>query len=400
MWIKRDLQDHLEETTEKSALPVQILVGPRQGGKSALFHQLNQKNFREVSLDDLQSRQLAEKDPALFLEQNPPPLFVDEAAYAPNLFPQIKLVIDQARRAKKANSTLFRLTASNQILFDKRVKESLAGRASYFRLHPFSLNELQRAKFDFKIQEFLFKGGWPELYVNSEIDFVSFLNDYIQTYVEKDVAMVAGIEKLGAFQTVLGLLAARTGQIMNFDSISRDAGVTAPAIKDWILILERASICGLLRPYASNLNKRLIRAPKFYFLDTGLACRLQGHQNQEPMMKSPQVGPLFETLVLSEIIKTRDHHRKTWQLFYWRTKDMEEYDFIISNGQKQVILDAQLSIQSAKPIHISKSLRRDFPSSQLSLGVVTFGGSFTKISTDCWQIPVTGLATFLLSELS
>ncbi|PWU22234.1 MAG: hypothetical protein C5B49_01240 [Bdellovibrio sp.] len=394
MWIKRDLMKYLSQPS----LPVQVLTGPRQGGKSTLFHHLEGARFNEVSLDDLQARRLAEADPAFFLKQNTSPLFIDEAPYAPNLFPQIKLEVDLARRRPEKRGVMFRLTGSNQLLIDRNVKESLA-RANYFRLHPLSVHEVCSANLSVEVQDMLFSGGWPELYANPEISTIMYLNDYIQTYVEKDFALLAGIEKLGAFQTVLGLLAARTGQLLNFKDVARDAGISSVTVKDWVLLLERNGLCGLLRPFWTNLNKRLIKTPKFYFLDTGLACRLQGHQAAPSMMKSPQIGQLFETLVLSEIIKTRDHHARTWQPFFWRTKEKEEYDFIIVSGDRSVVLDARLAIHAAQPIGLSPALKKALGGKKIGLGVVTYGGKKILLNRDCWQIPIHDLSAFLIDSL-
>ena len=283
-------------------------------------------------------RQLANNDPALFLEQFEPPLLLDEVQYVPNLFSEIKQKVDIIKRnnvlkakMKVKHETLFRLTGSNQILMDKTVKESLAGRATFYYLNTLSVHEILNAIPEIKIKDILFRGGWPELYINDQLTPQQYLNDYIRSYVEKDIVLNAGIQKVAAFTTVLSLLAARTGQLADYFSISQDSGVSSVTVKEWIGYLERADLIYTLKPYFNNLNKRLLKTPKFYFLDTGLATRLQGWSDATPLMSSPQIGSLFETLVLAEIVKFIRNYGKNWELFFWRNKEGEEIDFLIKN---------------------------------------------------------------------
>jgi uncharacterized protein len=393
MWIKRDLTSFL---AKKNSLPVQVLWGPRQCGKSSLLHYLS-PSWNSATLDDLQNRQTAQKDPALFLKQNPPPVIIDEAQYAPHLFSQIKLHVDQLRLKTQINESLFRITGSHQILLDEKIKESLGGRASFFRLHNLSLSEI--SSLGISVEEFLFKGGWPELITNSQLSAIDYLNDYIRTVLDKDVALAYGVRELEKFQLTMGLLAARVGELLNFESLGREAGVTGMTLKSWISNLERSGLGGLLRPYHSNLNKRLIKTPKFYFLDTGLAVRLQGHTDISLMMRGPSFGHLFENLVLIEIIKTRDHHRKSWNLYFWRSKEREEYDFVIQAADKVIVIDAQVAIQSATAFSLSPLFKKDFLNSTILSVACTFGGKQKALSESCQQVPVTELGPFLLKNL-
>lgn len=189
-------------------------------------------------------RLLADRDPALFLEQYPPPILIDEAQYAPNIFPEIKRVVDKIKREKLLGEkshevpVLFRLTGSNYIFLDEHVKETLVGRASYFYMNTLSIHELKRAFPNIKLNQVMFQGGWPELYSNPILNHVQYLNDYILHYIEKDIVMSAGIIKKKEFHTVLGMLAARTGNILNHSSIAKDSGVKSVTINEWISILE------------------------------------------------------------------------------------------------------------------------------------------------------------------
>lgn len=296
-----------------------------------------------------------------------------------------------------ASQPMFRLTGSHQILVDARIKESLGGRASFFRLHGFSMSELGNQCPS--VEEFVFRGGWPELSIQPSLSAVEYLNDYIRTVVEKDVAMAAGVRDLAKFQTALGLLAARVGEILNYDSLGREAGVSGPTFKSWLISLERSGLAGLLRPFHSNLNKRFVKNPKFFFFDTGLAARLQGHTDIGFMFKSSAFGHLFENLVLTEILKTRDHHRRTWQVFFWRNRDGEEYDFIIQSETKSVVIDAQVAIQNPQSINVSASLRRDLGTEQIRSAVCTYGGNEIPLSDSCDQVPVNRLSQYLLRNL-
>jgi predicted AAA+ superfamily ATPase len=393
MWIQRDLSKILELL---DTLPVQIVWGPRQCGKSSLLIRMSPQ-WSSVTLDDLQNRRTAQEDPALFLRQNPTPVLIDEAQYAPHLFSQIKLEVDQARLKAPIQKPLYRLTGSHQLLLDNKIKESLGGRASFFRLHNLSLSEIE--KLEIPIEEFIFKGGWPELIVNSHLSAIDYLNDYIRTVLDKDVALASGLRELEKFQLTMGLLAARVGELLNFESLGREAGVSGVTLKSWILSLEKSGLAGLLRPYHSNLNKRLIKTPKFYFLDTGLVARLQGHIDISLMMRGPSFGHLFENLVLIEIIKTRDHNRKAWTLHFWRSKEGEEYDFVIRSGNTVVAIDAQVAIQSAQAFVTSQLFQKDFQGCQVIPIACTFGGKQQEISKTCLQVPVAELGKFLLQTL-
>ncbi len=399
MLIKRDMAECLQKD---KGVYVHILIGPRQCGKSTLFAVLGGGKFKEVTFDDFQMRNLAEQDPALFFAQHPLPLIIDEIQYAPNIFPEIKRIVDTLKQERVLNDgsieieVIFYLTGSNQILLDKQVKETLVGRASYYHLNTLSVHEIINAFPKIQLTEVLFKGGWPELYTNLALDPVKYLNDYIRNYIEKDIVVSAGIIKKKEFHTVLGMLAARTGNILNHSSLAKDSGVKSVTINEWISILERTALLYLLPPLETNLNKRLTKSPKIYFLDTGLAARLQGWMTIEPLLASPQAGALFETLVLGEIIKCITNFGKNWKVSLWRTKDGEEMDFIIDNGKSDfLVLDAKLSIHGASPLSIPHTLSKTFPKIKHTV-IVTYKGKKLWLSKECLQIPITELTDFLL----
>ncbi len=405
MFINRDIAHQL---TQPSA-DIQVLLGPRQCGKSTLFASLDSSAahpFQEINFDDLQLRQLANRDPALFLQQFLPPLLLDEVQYVPNLFPELKRMVDQLKRAAvfgtletPASPVLFRLTGSNQILMDQNIKESLAGRASYYLLNTLTVHEIVATLPTIRINDILFQGGWPELYTQNALPVKAYLNDYIRSYVEKDIVMSAGIQKVPEFHTVLGLLAARTGLLTDYSAIARDSGIRSVTVKDWINLLATADLIYLLKPYFNNLSLRLIKTPKLYFLDTGLAARLQGWSDPVPLFNSPQIGSLFETLVLAEIVKFIRNYRKDWQLFFWRTKDgKEEVDFVLKTGASGIhAFESKLSIQGiSHAVSYPPAFKKYFAPTN-PLIVVTFGGQRLQLSKECTALPIAQLHDYLLT---
>lgn len=405
MYINRDITQLLTKSTDW----IQILLGPRQCGKSTLFASLylnnpSHESFQEITFDDFQMRQLANRDPALFLQQFETPLLLDEVQYVPNLFPALKEVVDKIKRARTIQNknikpkVLFRLTGSNQILMDKNVKESLAGRASYFYLNTLTVHEILNALPETTCKEILFKGGWPELYANNNtLSVTSYLNDYIRSYVEKDIVIAAGINKTSEFLTVLRLCAARTGQETDYSDIQKDSGVSSVTVKEWIGILERADLVFQLRPYFNNISKRQIKRPKLYFLDTGLAVRLQGWSEILPLTSSPQIGGLFETLVVDEIVKFIRNYGKDWEVFFWRTKDgREEIDIIIKTAHGEVhAFEAKYAIHGVThPIPYPPAFKKEF-SPIRPLVIVTAGGEKLKLSNQCLVFPIAQLHDYL-----
>ena len=399
MFIQRDISPLLLDC----ASPVQLVIGPRQCGKSTLLSYIAGPDLTEVTFDDLRMRELANKDPMLFLEQFITPLLLDESQYAPNIFPEIKKRVDQLKRNRLTTGeplkTLYWMTGSNQILMEENVRESLAGRASYLYLNTLTVHEIIQSRSQIAINEILYKGGWPELYIDPDVSVTRYLNDYIRSYIEKDIVLSAGILKQDAFNQVLCLLAARTGMLLDYSNVAKDSGVKSVTIKEWVGLLQRASLVHCLKPYSSNLNKRLIKSPKFYFLDTGLCARLQGWSDPTPLMTSSQVGALFETLVFAEIFKYIQNYQKDWQVYYWRTKEGEEVDFIIRTPQGSTLaLDAKLSMQGAQPMDIPNGFKKVFPNID-DMTLVTYGGEAMQLSPHCRSVPIAKLHDFLAEHL-
>lgn len=362
MWIHRDISNFITNNNDV----IQIIRGPRQCGKSSLILHLDSE-FKEVSLDDPSLRSLAQSDPELFLKQfSSEKLFIDEAQYAPALFPSLKRKADLYKRdPKNKGQTILRLTGSNQILMDRHIKESLAGRASFFDMNTLSVSEILNSK-KMSIQDIIYSGGWPAIHAGQNVNPKKYLDDYINSYIEKDIVLAAGIQKSFEFLKFVKLLAGRIGGLLDFSSLSNDVGVDAKTIKDWISVLQSMHIIELVQPYSSNLSTRLIKSPKVFFIDTGLACRLQGWTSPEPILTSPQQGGLFENLVFSEIHKLNINYQLGWQIYHWRSRAGEEIDFLIQKDPKSFIfVEAKVSSQKIQDLNsfpeVKKVFKNNFP---------------------------------------
>lgn len=393
-------RDFLETLKGANSLEAVLVWGARQVGKTTLLDQLSPKS--RLLLDDLGLRQRAQSDPALVLDAAALPCLIDEAQYAPNLFPEIKLRIDRLRREKlragrKSDSTQYYLTGSNRLLLDKGVKESLAGRCHIYVLHGLSVREILAQFPDLSVASILLRGGFPLLYTHPDLVASHYLNDYILSFVEKDVAFSAGVEKLPEFETVLRLLAARTGQFLNLNEIGGAAGVDQKTVQSWIDTLSRNAILELVPPFVSNLSKRILKMKKLYFYDVGLCARLQGHSEEQPLWNSPQAGSLFETLVFSEIVKTKDNFLKEWQLYCWRTKEQQEIDFILKTPEQIYFLEAKLGIHGARPFSLDSEARKVFPGVHQKI-VVTAGGDLHPLDRETSCVPIAQLGNFLLNR--
>ena len=392
MWIEREISSLLTQNNDV----IQVIRGPRQCGKSSLLLKLD-PDFQELSLDDPSLRELAQTDPELFLRQfNSDKLFIDEAQYAPALFPSLKRRADLYKRDQKnPPQTLIRLTGSNQILMDKNIKESLAGRASFFDMNTLSVSEVLAAK-NTNIQSILYLGGWPELHATDK-DPKKFLDDYINSYIEKDIVLSAGIQKSREFLKFIKLLAGRVGEILDFSSFANDVGVDSKTIKEWTSVLERMHVISLVMPFSSNLSKRLIKSPKVYFNDTGLACRLQGWTSAAPIITSPQQGHLFKSLVFSEIFKLNINYQLGLEIFHWRSRDGEEVDFLVQNGPNEFLfIESKVSPVNGVDLKNYPEIRKVFRDEIPRLIVCHQEGNMVLNN----KVPISKLSEYLLSKFS
>jgi predicted AAA+ superfamily ATPase len=337
-------------------LPIKVLRGPRQVGKTSLLQHLG--THEVFYFDDAATRIRAEENPRLFLEQLPSKVILDEAPFAPALFPELKRRVDAARLESKNISELdVWITGSNQTLLQREIRESLAGRASFLDLAGLSIEELKQR---YRLSDYLFRGGWPELYVSEQLSVSRYLNDLIASFIERDIVNSAGIERKAAFTKCLGLTAGRVGQLFNFSDVAANVSADVTTVQSWVSLLEENGILRRLQPYYTNLNQRLIKAPKFYFEDVALATRLQGWTEIAPLMVSPSWGPLLENIAVSEIAKFFINRGQLPQLNYIRTKEKVEIDLLVQlPNQRYVAIEVKATPQdlTTSQMRLLESLR-------------------------------------------
>ena len=322
------IRRHAEATLLQLArgYPVVAVTGPRQSGKTTLVR----KAFPDkpyVSLEDLDERQFATDDPRGFLSRYPDGAILDEVQRCPELFSYLQTRLDQAKR-----KGLFVLTGSQQFNLLSGITQSLAGRVALIPLLPFALGELQAAKMAPKtLSELLFRGLYPPLYDGQQQTGIWYGN-YMRTYIERDVRQVIQVRDLSAFQRFVRMCAGRTGQLTNLSALASDCGVTHNTAKAWLSVLEASYIVHLLQPHHRNFDKRLVKTPKLYFCDTGLACWLLGIRTPAELDNHAQRGALFETWAIGELLKARYNRGLESNLYFWRDRSGNEVDVLIEAG--------------------------------------------------------------------
>ena len=307
---KRILIDKVKEFVQ--SYPIVTIVGPRQSGKTTLA-KLAFPNYRYVNLEALNDRAFAEEDPIAFLEQfRDANVIIDEVQRVPELLSQIQVMVDCDNRKGH-----FILTGSHNFSLMKNVSQSLAGRTALCTLLPFSLQELSEEMRHTSLNEMMWKGFYPKIHT-TDVTTVDELAFYIATYIERDVREIEQVRNLRTFSRFLRLAAGRTGCVLNVSSLATDAGISPKLATEWLSILEASYIITLLEPWHANINKRLVKAPKLYFLDVGLAAHLMGITTPEQLVTHPLRGELFETMVVNEALKQIYNLGSHKRLYYYR----------------------------------------------------------------------------------
>jgi uncharacterized protein len=386
--------------------PVLLLTGPRQVGKTTFLQHVREKGRNYVTLDDPGIKALANDDPELFLQRFPPPVLIDEIQYAPRLLPYVKMAVDAARMPGA-----FWLTGSQQFQMMKGVSETLAGRVAIVNMLGFSSRE--RHKLDLDVPPFLptaksiaqreqsaakaglagvlkdiWRGAFPALVAGPVKNRDVFYSSYLQTYLQRDVKDLAQVGSEAGFVRFLKACAARTGQLLNLSELARDTDVAVNTAKSWLSVLQASCQVFLLPPYHTNVTKRLVKAPKLYFLDTGLCAYLTEWSTPQTLEAGAMAGAIFETHVLAEILKSWWHRMKTPHLYYFRDRDGREIDFLLVQDQRLFPVEAKKSAtlrsEWAQPFASLKRLSKG----RVEGGVVCLAPQALPLGVNMTAIPV------------
>lgn len=336
--IKRELESKFIALS--NSRKVILITGARQVGKSTFVKAIKEEDRTYITLDDLSLRELAQNDPKLFLMNYTGKLIIDEIQYSPKLLSYIKMDVDNTNEYGK-----YWLTGSQRFELMKNVDETLAGRVAIIEMSTLSFAE--KEKFESKIFnptniklsrnvtpneifEHIFNGGMPE-YISNKIDRNQFFDDYIRTYIERDVRQLTQVGDLLSFRKFMISVASRNGEILNYNSLSEDSDINVNTIKRWISILEASDIIYLLKPYSNNKLKRAIKSPKIIFLDSGLCAYLCGWNTKETLENSVMSGHFLESFIISELIKNKRNNKETlnYDIYFYRDRDKKEIDLIV-----------------------------------------------------------------------
>ncbi len=374
-WLPRTLETTLHRVLR--TFPALVVTGPRQSGKTSLLRRIGRSTHAFVSLEDTDRRQLAAADPRRFLRDHPPPLIVDEIQYAPDLLSYIKTAIDQDRKPGR-----WLMSGSQPFAVMRGVTQSLAGRVAVLELLLLSCNEaagsphgdwtigdllarLQESEGHLRrirghqapnLANWLVRGGYPEPRANRSIDHRQWCASYVRTYVERDVRTLLRVGDLNDFERFLRLCAARTGQILNLSDLARETGISVPTARSWLSVLEASYTVFLLQPYFRNIGKRLIKAPKLYFIDTALATYLTGLDEERTALRGPTAGALVETAIVGGWRKAFVHRGETPRMYYWRTRDGLEIDLLIEHAGQLHPIEIKAT-STVTPGHAASLLR-------------------------------------------
>lgn len=362
--------------------PVVTVTGPRQSGKTTLVRALL-PDRPYVSLESPAQREFARQRPAEFLQQFAQGAVIDEAQHAPELFSEMQGVVDAAGRMG-----MFVLTGSQNLALLSRVTQSLAGRTALVELMPLSIAELRAAgRFEADCANHLHQGFFPAIHAR-DLEPHEWLQAYIVTYAERDARQLAAIQDLGAFQRFLKLVAGRTGQLLNMQALGSDAGVSDKTVKHWLSILETCYLIHYVRPHSAHFGKRLIRMPKVYMTDVGLAAALIGITHPSQVMAHPLRGALFETMVVNELLKARCNAGLREPLHFWRDNIGTEVDVVLERGNDIAAIEIRSGLTVASDAFGALAKWRKYAAERGHFGAIhpalVYGGDtrFTRDGVD------------------
>lgn len=361
--------------------PVITITGPRQSGKTTLAKNVF-PDLPYVNLEEPDSRRLAIEDPRGFLAQFNNGVILDEIQRAPEIPSYIQSIVDENKK-----NGMFILTGSQQFEVSQFISQSLAGRTALIKLLPFSIKELG-SLIDVKdLNGLLYRGFYPKLY-NENINPSSFYMNYFETYIQRDLRQLSQIENLTLFEKFIRLLAGRIGQLVNYNSLANDLGLSQPTLKKWLRLLEDSYIIFLLPSFYRNLNKRFIKTPKIYFYDVGLALYLLGMESTAYLRNHPLRGNLFENLVIAECLKNRFNQAKLSNLYFFRDRTGNEVDMIFEYAQHLVPVEIKVSetmnMDYLKGLKLFKTLFQD----EVKKGYIVYAGRQKQCVKDGTFLPL------------
>jgi len=338
--IQRDIIEKIKLMATK--MPLISITGPRQSGKTTVA-KMCFPHYDYVNLENPDTLEDAKSDPRLFLSRHKMGLIIDEIQVYPPLFSYIQTISDDRNQAGE-----FILTGSQNFLLSSKISQSLAGRVFITHLLPFNFSELQTAGYPLNnFSEYIYKGFYPRIY-DKNIEPELFYPSYIQTYTERDMRQIMNVSNLFLFQKFMRLAAGRIGQILNYSNIAAELGVDLKTVKSWFSILETSFIVFFLQPHYRNFSKRLLKTPKLYFFDTGLACSLLGIKKQEDIDIHWAKGSLFENMIIADLMKNYYNRAEVPPIYYWRDNTGNEIDCLIEemNMIKSIEIKSSSTISS------------------------------------------------------
>ena len=346
MYIKRSLENKITEYL--TAFPVVCITGPRQSGKSTMLQHCLSDDYRYITMDDNRISSLFYDDPERFLSVYSDKVIIDEVQKAPELFDYLKRAVDNDRD----NYGKYVITGSSQFPLMSKLSETLAGRIGLLTLLPFQFSEIP----EYLHQDCIYKGCYPELVTRDYKLSLDWYSSYVETYINKDVLSMLNIGDMRDFKRLLKLLASNVSQQLNMSTLATNIGVSVPTVKRWISVLEASYIIHLLPPFYQNYGKRVTRAPKVYFCDTGLAAFLCGIDTFSAYDNGPLAGPLFENYIVMECMKREDHTGSHADFYYYRTNHGAEIDLIIEKRDKLEFIEIKKSMTFKKAMvnHLDK----------------------------------------------
>ncbi len=370
--FSRTIQKQLTQLAEK--YPVVTVLGPRQSGKTTLVKStFSSKPY--ANLDAPDTRELASSDPRGFLKQFPDGAIFDEIQRVPELLSYIQVIVDEADL-----KGMFILTGSHQLNLHQAVSQSLAGRTALLTLYPMTINELAEAGFNLTLDEQILHGFYPRIY-KDQLNPNQAYRDYFRTYVERDVRLLINVKDMHLFEKFIRLCAGRIGSVLELSSLSNDVGVSSKTIQHWLSILEASYIIFRLQPYYNNFGKRMIKSPKLYFTDVGLATYLLDIEHANQVARDPLRGFLFENLVILELMKYRLNRNLSPNIYFYRDNHKNEVDVLIKYAREVIAVE----IKSAQTFNNEflkglKFLRKSYDQNNMHGYVIYAGEQEQKIN--------------------